>query len=270
VTRKNISISDYPLKTSTSGGSGLTLVLGRDVRIPKWNLCKHWSLRIHSPFELSSSYSDIEMCEFQYGHDLEIVVSPQITRTDENLRSVDPHKRNCYFDGEKTLRFFKIYTLKNCEQECLFEYFLWINKLRCVPNYIVRDENTTICDHRHEGRVTYFRFAFEQDRAKVRSKCGCLERCNSITYNFEIFGASRNDYNKSMDMAGKPTDAVVNIKFKDEQVVPMRRFQKMTFVEFLAQSGGLMGLFAGISALSVIEVIYFFTLRLISSVLAHK
>jgi hypothetical protein len=57
-------------------------------------------------------------------------------------------------------------------------------------------------------------------------------------------------------------EAVFEFKFKDVDVVPLRRYQPFTVSEFLAQSGGMMGLFAGISALSIIELFYFLTLRL--------
>lgn len=228
-------------------------------------MCRVWSLKIHSLFDLPSSYDDIEMCEFQYGYDLEIVVTPEIIVTDPALRSVEPSKRNCYFDGEKKLKFFKVYSRRNCEMECEAEYYLKNEDLECVPFYMVRDNSTRVCDHRHEAFQRFDKFYFDRDEDAVRSVCGCLERCDLIDYSFEIFGLSRNDYNESLDWVRAPIDMTVTVRFNEDDVIPMRRYQKWTFVEFLAQSGGLMGLFAGISALSVIEVVYFFTLRLVSS-----
>jgi hypothetical protein len=53
----------------------------------------------------------------------------------------------------------------------------------------------------------------------------------------------------------------LHFKFKDLLIATLRRYQPFTFTEFLAQSGGMMDLFAGISALSIIELCYFMTLR---------
>lgn len=51
--------------------------------------------------------------------------------------------------------------------------------------------------------------------------------------------------------------------------MPMFRHQPFTFIDFLAQAGGLLGLFVGASFLSVVEVFYFFTLRLFVNVCRH-
>ena len=57
--------------------------------------------------------------------------------------------------------------------------------------------------------------------------------------------------------------AFISVKFKDEEFYPMFRHQALTMKDFLSNIGGLMGLFAGISVLSIVEVFYFFSLRLL-------
>ena len=52
--------------------------------------------------------------------------------------------------------------------------------------------------------------------------------------------------------------------WKDAEYYALIRYQQFTVVDFLAYVGGILGLFAGISALSVVEFLYFFTLRLVS------
>lgn len=39
-------------------------------------------------------------------------------RTSSKVNNWAPKIRNCYFQNEKTLKFFKIYTIHNCEMEC--------------------------------------------------------------------------------------------------------------------------------------------------------
>jgi hypothetical protein len=98
-----------------------------------------------------------------------------------------------------------------------------------------------------------------------------MQSCNSIKYKVEVQEKKRSDYVGQFtfyDDLKKETNITINFRMKDDDdVVPMFRYQPLTFVEFLAQSGGLLGLFAGISALSIIEIFYFFTLRLFCNAL---
>jgi acid-sensing ion channel, other len=87
--------------------------------------------------------------------------------------------------------------------------------------------------------------------------CTCLEQCEFIKYSVEIVPHTLADYNISLERRQVDIDVTLNFRFKDVNVVAMRRYQPLTFVKFLAQSGGMMGLFVGISALSIIEIFYF-------------
>lgn len=58
------------------------------------------------------------------------------------------------------------------------------------------------------------------------------------------------------------TVAALNVFFKDNEFVALKRFQLYGSVDFLANCGGLLGLFVGVSVLSIIEVFYYFILRL--------
>lgn len=54
----------------------------------------------------------------------------------------------------------------------------------------------------------------------------------------------------------------VRIFFNHHEVVTLRRSETYTFANFMAICGGLLGLFLGVSTLSIIEFIYFSTLRM--------
>lgn len=53
-----------------------------------------------------------------------ISIKPNMITTSENLRHYKPWERQCYFSDERQLRFFKIYTQRNCELECLSNFTL--------------------------------------------------------------------------------------------------------------------------------------------------
>lgn len=56
-----------------------------------------------------------------------ILITPKLITTSENLRKYAPNQRGCFFNFERQLHFFKIYTQLNCEQECLSNY----TKIEC-------------------------------------------------------------------------------------------------------------------------------------------
>jgi acid-sensing ion channel, other len=207
---------------------------------------------VHSPYELPGSYDLIDIFMFDFGFELDILITPEIIRTDEDLRSYEPKKRGCYFEDERRLKYFQVYTRRNCEFECVKDNLNRNPLLNCTPYYMVRDESEVVCDYRHEISVRQQSHFAQRDIAK----CGCLDECNSIKYKVEISEHILSNY----------TNMNLVFKFKEVDIVPLRRYQPFTFSEFLAQSGGMMGLFAGISVLSIFEVLYFWSLRWIVDV----
>src|SRR4051812_47899320 len=92
----NISSDRYPLKASNKDGNGLKLVLSKNPRILTRDVSKYWMFSVHPPNELASSYDEIENCQFYFGYDLDVLITPEVIYTDPDLRSYDPKERNCY------------------------------------------------------------------------------------------------------------------------------------------------------------------------------
>jgi amiloride-sensitive sodium channel len=63
-------------------------------------------------------------------------IRPDVSTTSSKLKEYDPHARNCLFSNERSLKYYKIYTQRNCEIECLANYTL--NKCGCVSFYMPR------------------------------------------------------------------------------------------------------------------------------------
>lgn len=57
--------------------------------------------------------------------------------------------------------------------------------------------------------------------------------------------------------------ARLSIFFKQRQFIAMKQSEYYSQIGFLANCGGLLGVFLGVSFLSIIETIYYFTLRLV-------
>ncbi len=60
--------------------------------------------------------------------------------------------------------------------------------------------------------------------------------------------------------------AVIHVYFKSLHFMQNERGELYGFTDFFSNVGGLLGLCLGFSALSLIEFIYFFTLRLILNI----
>jgi acid-sensing ion channel, other len=254
-----LNASDFPL--TSKPGQGLEITLATNKKIHIYDFCTSPSFLVHSPFELPGSYDLNEMIEFSYHYDLEVLITPEVIRTDADLKSHDPEKRGCYFEGEKKLKYFKVYTKRNCEFECLAENLYNNPKLNCTPYYMVRSDSMERCDYRHGMLVGIQTFRILRNITKTAKKCVCLDKCDSIRYKIEVITRSLKTRNHSIDERLAYAESSIQFRFKDVDIVPMRRQLSMTFSDFLAQSGGMLGLFAGISALSIIELFYFMTLR---------
>lgn len=68
---------------------------------------------------------------------VEISVKATMMTTSLGLRSYKPSQRQCLFESERRLRFFKIYTQNNCELECLANFTL--AKCGCVKFSMPRE-----------------------------------------------------------------------------------------------------------------------------------
>ena len=88
-------------------------------------------------------------------------------------------RRNCYLEDEKVLKFFKIYTKNNCENECLTNFM--ISRCGCVEFFMIRNSSTRICSARERNCFNKVEENFE----KQKRPCECFEPCEYVKYDFE-------------------------------------------------------------------------------------
>lgn len=62
----------------------------------------------------------------------------------------------------------------------------------------------------------------------------------------------------------------LTIFFKETQFITSKRSELYGLTDFLANCGGLLGLFMGISILSIVELVYFCTIRLMCNLGMRK
>lgn len=124
---------------------------------------------------------------------------------------------------------------------------------------MIRDESMEVCDirgmdcfneHQHHSLEDYD-FLYESDGV-----CKCLSACNSIDYEVQMI-------RKNI----LPIDTILEgmslkFRYKESDYFTLIRYQEFRTKDFLSYVGGLLGLLAGISVLSIIEFFYFFSLRI--------
>ena len=101
-----------------------------------------FKIALHTPGELPRL--SVQFYQVPLKQQVLMTVSPQVITTAAGLRSYTPESRQCYFNIEKQLKFFKTYTQSNCELECLTDFT--IKMCGCVKFSMPHDNNTPVCD----------------------------------------------------------------------------------------------------------------------------
>ena len=90
--------------------------------------------------------------------------------------------------------------------------------------------------------------------------CNCLPLCNYVKYSYTIY---QSRFKKGID----EENVFVTINWKDSEYYAIIRSQQLRLVDFFSYLSGIWGLFAGISVLSIVEIFYFLTLRLVNDLI---
>ncbi|XP_053675517.1 pickpocket protein 28-like [Anopheles nili] len=206
-------------------------------------------------------------------HEISIALKPQMIVTSPSAADYGWEKRQCFFNKERHLQFFQIYNQENCELECLTNLTLVL--CGCVRFSMPRANETKVCPLYMWDCMFQARSLFRQhDNAShpeevlgIFANCNCLPACSSVHYDAEITQSSL-DVNKFLDAnklrTSKANDIIITtleIYFKESHFITSKRSELYGLVDFLANCGGLLGLFMGVSILSLLEICYFIAIR---------
>ncbi|XP_063706287.1 pickpocket protein 28-like [Culicoides brevitarsis] len=247
---------------------------------------------LHNPFEIPSN-------QHQTSYDLDISqiltlsVRPRVVLASDNIKtSYTAKERRCFFNAEKRLRYFRVYSKRNCEIECLAN--ITMTMCGCTPFWLPQDKNSKhrVCGLKNYKCMTTESYVYlnleiadasfgSPVDTKPQFGCNCMAACKTIMYEADIraiklvenysnaFSIEKVDKNGS----DPETDANVDetqfsklvVQFKEAEFVAMKRTELYGFTDFIANCGGILGLFMGVSILSFVELIYFICIRCITS-----
>jgi amiloride-sensitive sodium channel len=221
----------------------------------KFVRCKHPSYEIHHSDEFPTYFEQQMFSLFEYGTQVDIEVIPEVIRTDKVLLNLKPTERECYLPNERKLKFFKIYSQKNCEIECFTNYT--IDACNCTTLFQPYNPSKGI-NHCKIQNPKSVEFCYEyaksnlaiSDDFSIERNCSCLPTCDSVKYQIK--------YSTEIDGSNETT---IRIRMNMDDLISYRRYQQFTFSDVVSYVGGLLGLFAGISMLSIVEIFYFFIIR---------
>ncbi|XP_055527825.1 pickpocket protein 28-like [Wyeomyia smithii] len=189
------------------------------------------------------------------GRIVDVTVKPVVKLSPNILKYYSSESVKCYFEGQRKLRFFKIYSQENCELECRINYFL--EKKKCALAYMPRTAGTKLCRNSFQWEDQFDKDALllaKVDKFPLSkyfvNTCNCLPTCNQIEYGQEV---SQIAINESF------SDLVIH--YREDYFYGFKRTIRYGLMDFLAYTGGLLSLFLGISALTFIEMIYYCMLR---------
>lgn len=143
---------------------------------------------VHSPAEPPTTLTG-DIFEISGGTHLEVLIKPSVIRSDENLKTLLPSERKCFFEGEQKLPFFKTYSRKNCETSQYSSSFSEV--CECVPFDFPRNSNTKVCGISDQDFNCFFMFESSFKDSRPEDHLGflentCLSPCNSVSYEIEI------------------------------------------------------------------------------------
>ncbi|XP_045454262.1 pickpocket protein 28-like [Melitaea cinxia] len=260
----------FPWKPKGIGTDhGLTLVL--DANIAEYYCASTKSpgfkILLHNPTETPNIAKLGEV----YGPGIEARVSiqPRILDAQPSLKSIDIKKRLCLFSSEKELVFYRTYTLRNCEMEC--EARIMLDICKCVLYYMPKNKTTRVCgkaDAKCYGNLKQY---VPSDRELACEEC--LPACTEISFSERPSSALLNKdlvghYTQTVSLAQNRSPEyftenmlVIHFYFEDNSFMRFTKGEIFGLTEFLSNTGGLLGLCMGFSMMSLVELLYYMTIR---------
>ncbi|RZC41709.1 ASC domain containing protein [Asbolus verrucosus] len=296
----------YPYRALLSGATyGLNFI----ITTPKKNqdyACKKsvqgYRIVLHTPMTIP--WPSQKFFRIPLHQNVAATIKPVRIATSKRIEAYSPKRRNCYFAHERHLKYFQKYTSSNCKLECLTNYTL--QRCQCVNFFMPRQNGSKICGidsivcmkladravqmvYILKNLKQIWNTTYEDIKGEFDLECDCLPICSDLHYEAETtetdwnwntlegFYFNLTDEGLSIvvlqDIAHKTYfrwfHSSVNLFFKSDDFFSSERHELYGPIDFLANFGGLLGLFTGFSVLSLMEVLYFLSVRLICNRRLH-
>lgn len=181
-----LSISrDFPYRIKKGVNDNIKLYLNLETQ-QLVNLCEglrySYKMIVHMPNEMPTKYHEYTYLGLQNSH----IVSLTATSTvhEKAFAGYLPFNRNCYFQDELKLKFFKTYSKPHCITECLANFTL--KACGCVKFSMPRAPDVPVCGFKQIAciRKSTRTWGEKANLGPLNNTvlCKCLPSCHSIKY----------------------------------------------------------------------------------------
>ncbi|XP_029404443.2 pickpocket protein 28 [Bactrocera dorsalis] len=260
----------YPRVSGGTGSRlGLTVVLNSSASEYYCTKSKSvgFKILVHNPAELPrvTNYGFLVTA----GREARIPIEPIYENAVPGIRSIRKEKRRCLFSDEGDLTYYRTYSRRNCEIEC--EAKILIDKCDCVLYYLPRiNASARICGPNDNACTNEIQTQIESSDKKVTC-ANCWPACFELSYRATVTSTTIT-YGQFLTADEWPPElfssatnfseiSIVNFYYLSSILRSTTKSEMFGFTEFLSNTGGLLGLFMGFSIFSIIEIVYYVTLR---------
>ncbi|XP_044745338.1 sodium channel protein Nach-like [Coccinella septempunctata] len=175
----------------------------------------------------------------------------------EEVQYLTKEQRKCVFSGEKTLTYHKSYHFSNCVAEThsrlLFEF------CGCVPFYFTFSVSPKCSISQMECLQRYVK----ERRAIDPTDINCPARCENVIYKVLTSNVVMNNASIGLQDVHRRQDSSgirIDVFFTGTHTL-LSRDVLTSSLDLLSSIGGIYGLFMGCSIITIVELIYYSTLR---------
>ncbi|XP_065165875.1 pickpocket protein 28-like [Atheta coriaria] len=214
-------------------------------------------LFVHSYNEIPSYLDNFFELNIESAMDMEVMTEKHTAVPD--IRSLRISQRHCRFTDESDLKYFPVYSYNLCRLECKMR-LAW-RLCKCFPFYFRRLYGEKVCNL--DGMICIGKHSHEfihlhDDNGQGFCK-GCDAKCED-----EAITIVRSTTMPWMFSA----EITIILKLLTQTRLQINTIYTET--DFLVQIGGLAGLAYGIGLLSLVEIVYFLSLRCYFAIVRGK
>ncbi|PNF20288.1 hypothetical protein B7P43_G14391, partial [Cryptotermes secundus] len=192
------------------------------------------------------------------------------------VKSFDRKQRGCLFSSELSLLFGDSYSYSDCLMNCRIRSIHTL--CGCLPFYFPVRGRTRKCNlldvpclHKYREKWSTLRPTENIPGlgAEMQESISCEEcspACSDTTYHVQTSSAhlSQTPYLRSgfIENISLKNHSVFHLYFGSRNTLRLKQDVLYYWYDLLSNFGGICGLFVGFSLISIVEFVYFFTLRL--------
>ncbi|XP_068914209.1 pickpocket protein 28-like [Tenebrio molitor] len=279
--QSNEKIHTYPRRGFASGATNALVIHLKQSKTDVDAVCttgiSGFKITLHDPLQLpnfANYYIHVSL-----NTSVMVGIAPSLTQVSDVVKNLPPQTRKCYLSREKQLAFYRRYSQINCLTECLSNFT--VELCGCAPYYLPRNRSTKICgavklecvsDAKDQFEIdtledTMHLENFDYDFDFHQSACDCKPFCAELKYAVDV-SVSEWDWHDSYHELSTDTDFTefdrshFTIYFKHDYFRKLERIEFYGVADLLANIGGLLNFFVGASILTLIEIIYSFTIKI--------